>query len=204
MIFLWCDCVPFLLFTWIFGTYLHTYIYTYIHTYLLTYIRFYRLNLSRFHWNHTGECEASLNMLTPNSSPNSGSVISFMYTKTLLWPYSSAFFVWPTGLHNNSKNYLVAMGGYYLLLWAVDIHILIYTHIRMSLISCRKCLWPTGSTKCSAHVAKKKMEKGVLLDLQVFPKKVEFLDFVMQWFVQQIERISKLGLSQGMTALLVS
>ena len=58
-----------------------------------------------------GEGEASLNMLTPNSSPNSGSVISFMYTRTLLRPYSSAFSVWPTDLHNHSKNHSVAMGG---------------------------------------------------------------------------------------------
>ena len=58
-----------------------------------------------------GEVEASLNMLTPNSSPNSGSAISFMYTRTLLRPYSSAFSVWPTGLHNHSKNHSVAMGG---------------------------------------------------------------------------------------------
>jgi len=35
-----------------------------------------------------GEGEASLNMLTPNSSPNSGSALSFMYTRTLLRPYS--------------------------------------------------------------------------------------------------------------------
>ena len=88
MIFFWCDCVPFLLFTWIFGTYLHTYIYTYILTYIH---KINRLNLSCVHWNWTGEVEASLNMLTPNSSPNSGSIISFMYTKTFLWPYSSAF-----------------------------------------------------------------------------------------------------------------
>jgi len=31
-----------------------------------------------------GEGEASLNMLTPNSSPNSGSAFSFMNTRTLL------------------------------------------------------------------------------------------------------------------------
>ena len=58
-----------------------------------------------------GEGEASLNMLTPNSSPNSESGISFMYTRTLLWPYSSAFSVWPTGFHNHSKNHSVAMGA---------------------------------------------------------------------------------------------
>ena len=62
-----------------------------------------------------GEGEASLNMLTPNSSPNSGSALSFMYTRTLLRPYSSAFSVWPTGVHNYSKNHTLAMGGQYLL-----------------------------------------------------------------------------------------
>ena len=42
-------------------------------------------------------------MITPNSSSRSGSVVSFMYTRTLLRPRSSAFSVWPTGLHNSSK-----------------------------------------------------------------------------------------------------